>query len=133
MPTVGDGKKRTRRDINHAAICTLLREQMPIAHAFIEHAAAMPGQGVTSMFSFGRTFGALQMALVAVNIPHTIVTAQAWKKAAGIPTGADKEAGRRRALQLFPGEAAHLARKRDHARADAMLLACFGPSLPGRP
>ena len=76
MPTVDDGK-RHRRDINSAAICALLREQAPTKHAYIEHAAAMPRQGVASMFNFGRTFGALQMALVAANIPHTVVTSQA--------------------------------------------------------
>jgi crossover junction endodeoxyribonuclease RuvC len=130
MPTIGNGKGK--RQINCAAICALLHEQLPIDHAFIEHAAAMPRQGVASMFSFGRTFGALEMALVAASIPHTIVTAQQWKKAAGIPTGADKEAGRRRALQLFPDQSANLARKKDHARSDAMLLAFFGPSLRGR-
>ena len=57
MPTVGDGK-RLRREINCAAICALLREQAPIKHPYIEHAAAMPRQGVASMFSLGRTFGA---------------------------------------------------------------------------
>jgi crossover junction endodeoxyribonuclease RuvC len=76
MPTVGDGK-RLRREINCAAICALLREQAPIKHPYIEHAAAMPRQGVASMSSFGRTFGALQMALVAANISDTVVTSQA--------------------------------------------------------
>jgi crossover junction endodeoxyribonuclease RuvC len=76
MPTAADGK-RHRGEINCAAICALLREQAPIKHAYIEHAAAMPRQGVASMFSFGRTFGELLMALVAANIPHTVVTSQA--------------------------------------------------------
>jgi hypothetical protein len=53
------------------AICALLREQAPIKHAYIDHATAMPRQGVASMSSFGRTFGALQMALVAANISDT--------------------------------------------------------------
>ena len=129
MPTVADGRKR--REINCAAVHALLRERAPIAHAYLEYASAMPRQGVASMFSFGRTFGALQMALVANGIPHTIVTPQSWKKAAGILSGSDKEASRRRALQLFPGEAANLARKRDHGRADAMLLALYGAKMSG--
>ena len=133
MPTIGNGKKRQKRELNCAAIYALLREHGPIKHAYIEHAGAMPRQGVASMFSFGRTFGALQMALAALDIPHTIVTSRAWKKAAGIPSGADKEAGRRRALQLFPGEVANLARAKDHGRADAMLLAHFGPTLRVQP
>jgi hypothetical protein len=57
VPTAADGK-RHRGEINCAAICALLREQAPIKHAYIEHAAAMPRQGVASMFSLGRTFGA---------------------------------------------------------------------------
>jgi crossover junction endodeoxyribonuclease RuvC len=126
MPTIG----KKKRELDCATVCALLREHGPIAHAYIEHAAAMRikgrPQGGSSMFSFGRTFGALQMALSALGIPQTVVTAQTWKKAAGIPSGADKEAGRRRALHLFPGEAANLARKKDHARSDAMLIAYFG-------
>jgi crossover junction endodeoxyribonuclease RuvC len=126
MPTVGDGKKRQRREINYAAVCDLLRQHAPIAHAYIEHAAAMPKQGVASMFGFGSPYGALKMALVAHGIPYTIVTPQTWKKAAGIASGSDKEADRRRALQLFPDQAANLARKKDHARSDAMLIAHYG-------
>jgi crossover junction endodeoxyribonuclease RuvC len=132
MPTVGDGKKQQRRVINCPAVDALLREHAPIEHAYIEHASSMPKQGVASMFSFGRTFGALEMALVANGIPYTIVTAQAWKKLAGIPTGADKESSRRRALQLFQDQATALARRKDHARADALLLAHFGPKLHER-
>ena len=65
--------------------------------------------------------------------PHaacaTLVTPTKWKPAVGIHTGADKEASRQRALQLFPDQAVNLARKKDHARADAMLLAYFGLKL----
>ena len=78
MPTVADGRKR--REVNCAAVHALLREHAPIAHAYLEYASAMPRQGVASMFSFGRTFGALQMALVANGVPYTIVTPQSWKK-----------------------------------------------------
>jgi crossover junction endodeoxyribonuclease RuvC len=132
MPTVGDGNKRKRREINYAAVCALLREQAPIAHAFIEHAGAMSKQGVASMFGFGSTYGALKMALVAHGIPYTIVTPQTWKKAAGVPAGAGKEASRRRALQLFPDQAPLLLRKRDHNRAEAMLIV-FGARAGGVP
>jgi hypothetical protein len=55
-----------------------------------------------------------------------VVTPARWKQAVGVPTCADKEAGRQRALQLFPEQANGLARKKDHARADAMLLAYYG-------
>jgi crossover junction endodeoxyribonuclease RuvC len=72
-------------------------------HAFIEFAAARPGQGVTSMFTYGCAYGGLKMALAACGVPYTVVTPQRWKKALGVLTGADKEASRQRALQLFPG------------------------------
>lgn len=78
------------------------------------------------MFKFGVSYGAIQMALAAREIPFTIVAPQKWKAAVGIAAGSDKEAGRLRCLQLFPGEAANLSRKLDHARADAMLLAYYG-------
>jgi crossover junction endodeoxyribonuclease RuvC len=122
MPIVGDGK---RHELNGPALCSWLREQQP-DHAFVEYAAARPGQGVSSMFKFGVTYGATKMALAAVGVPYTVVTPDKWKLAVGVPTGADKEASRLRALQLFPEQAAGLARKKDHARADAMLIAFYG-------
>jgi crossover junction endodeoxyribonuclease RuvC len=125
MPIVGDAK---RHEIDGPQICAWLRTYRP-GHAFIEYAAARPGQGVTSMFRFGCCYGALKMALAACGVPFTVVTPAKWKPAVGIQTGADKEASRLRALQLFPDQAAQLARKKDHARADAMLLAYFGSKL----
>jgi crossover junction endodeoxyribonuclease RuvC len=122
VPVVGDAK---RHEINGPLLCDWLREHKP-DHAFIEYAAARPGQGVTGMFRFGVAYGATKMALAACGVRYTVVTPVKWKPAVGIQKGADKEASRLRALQLFPEQAANLARKKDHARADAMLLAYFG-------
>lgn len=122
MPVAGDGKGH---EINGPELCRWLREQHP-DHAFVEYAAARPGQGVSSMFKFGVTYGATKMALAACSVAYTVITPAKWKPAVGIQTGADKEQSRLRALQLFPDQAASLARKKDHARADAMLLAYFG-------
>lgn len=122
MPIAGDAK---HHEINGSELCRWLREHHP-DHAFIEYAAARPGQGVTSMFRFGCSYGATKMALAACGVPYTIITPAKWKPAVGIQTGADKEASRQRALQLFPDQAEALTRKKDHARADAMLLAYFG-------
>lgn len=96
MPIVG---AKGRNEINGPAVCDWLREHRP-DHAFLEFAAARPGQGVTSMFRFGVSYGALRMALAACGVPFTVVTPQKWKAAVGVPTGADKEASRQRALQL---------------------------------
>jgi Holliday junction resolvasome RuvABC endonuclease subunit len=123
MPIVGDGKRYN--ELNGPDLCRWLREHAP-DHAFVEYAAARPGQGVTSMFRFGVAYGATKMALVACGVPYTIVTPAKRKPAVGIQTGADKEASRLRALQLFPDQVMNLTRKKDHARADAMLLAYFG-------
>jgi crossover junction endodeoxyribonuclease RuvC len=122
MPIAGDAK---RHEINGPELCCWLREYHP-DHAFVEYAAARPGQGVSSMFRFGVAYGATKMALAACGVPYTIITPAKWKSAVGIQTGAGKEASRLRALQLFPDQAANLARKKDHARADAMLIAHFG-------
>jgi crossover junction endodeoxyribonuclease RuvC len=122
MPIAGDAK---HRELNGPALCSWLREHDP-DHAFIEFAAARPGQGVSSMFRFGCCYGALKMALTACGVPYTAVTPTKWKPAVGILKGSDKEASRQRALQLFPDQAANLARRRDNARGDAMLLAYYG-------
>jgi crossover junction endodeoxyribonuclease RuvC len=125
MPVAGDAK---RREINGPELCRWLRMRQP-DHAFIEYAAARPGQGVASMFKFGVSYGAAKMALASCNIPYTIVTPARWKSAVGIQAGADKEASRLRALQLFPKLAEDLGRKKDHARADALLLAYYGMKM----
>jgi crossover junction endodeoxyribonuclease RuvC len=127
MPIAGDAK---HHEINGPELCGWLREHKP-DHAFIEYASARPGQGVSSTFKFGVAYGATKMALAACGVPYTIITPAKWKPAVGIQTGADKEASRLRALQLFPNQAANLVRKKDHARADAMLLAYFGMSAQG--
>ena len=83
----------------------------------------MPKQGASS--GYGRAVGAIEAVLSCCEIPMTIVEPTAWKKFHQL-RGSDKEARRQRALQLFPEQATKLARKKDHARADAMLLAYFG-------
>jgi crossover junction endodeoxyribonuclease RuvC len=94
-------------------------------HCFIEKVAAMPGQGVTSMFNFGKGYGIWIGILGALKIPFTLVTPQAWKKPImqGIK---DKDAARIRAQQLYPDLTPQLTRKKDIGRADAILLAHFG-------
>lgn len=94
-------------------------------HVFIEQVSAMPGQGVTSMFSFGKGFGLWLGIVAALQMPYTLVTPQRWKRElmAGIK---DKDAARGRAQQLFPRIADQLSRKRDIGRADALLIAEYG-------
>ena len=99
--------------------------QHNVQHAFIERAQAMPNQGRSSGFKYGRATGAIEAALACSKIPATIVEPAAWKKFHGL-RGGDKEGGRQRALEIFPASHALLARKLDHGRAEAALIALFG-------
>jgi len=94
-------------------------------HAYIEQVHAMPGQGVTSMFSFGHACGVLSGVVAALGLPHTLVTPQAWKKAAGL-IGTDKDAARSRAIQLWPAWKELNKKGAGQALADAALIARFG-------
>jgi crossover junction endodeoxyribonuclease RuvC len=102
----------------------------PITHCFIERVGAMPKQGVTSMFRFGEAAGAIYGLLVGLRLPVTFVAPRQWQKYHRI--GPSPDAARRRAVQLHPQLAPTLARKRDHNRADALLLACYGQAASSR-
>ena len=96
--------------------------QHTLQHALIERAQAMPKQGASSGFKYGRAVGAIEAVLACCEIPMTIIEPTAWKKFHQL-RGGDKEAGRQRALQLFPAAHALLARKKDHGRGEAALIA----------
>ena len=92
--------------------------------AYIEQVSAMPGQGVTSCFTFGRGLGQLEMALTAASIPFERVTPQKWQKSMGCLTKGDKNVSKRRAQELYP------ELKVTHATADALLIATYGTRQP---
>jgi len=94
--------------------------------AVIEQVGAMPNQGVTSMFSFGHATGTIYGALGALSIPVRRVTPQAWKKAAGIAVGANKDAARSKATEIWPKWYALRKKGEGQAFADAALIAKFG-------
>lgn len=96
-------------------------------HAFIEQVSAMPGQGVTSTFNFGMAYGFLQMGVAMANIPSTLVSPVKWKMMMGLNSDANKSL--LRANQLFPRESNLFARKMDHNRAEAALIAWYGYRL----
>lgn len=93
----------------------------PNSIVIIENVHAMPGQGVSSMFSFGMGYGVWLGIVAALSIPLEFVSPQCWKKYYGL--GTDKESSRVTALQLFPNEADNLKLKKHHGRAEALLLA----------
>lgn len=123
-PTVSNGKKR---DMDLYAIARLLKgfTCSQDAMAAIESVHSMPGQGVSSTFSFGKGFGMWLGILTALNIPHQAVAPQTWKKIMLADGGKEKDASRVKAMQLYPQIADQLSRKKDHGRADALLMAAW--------
>jgi Holliday junction resolvasome RuvABC endonuclease subunit len=121
IPVVGTGAKE-RVDV--AAIRNFIDRHRPVC-ALIERAQAMPKQGASSGFKYGRAVGAIEAAITLSGIPVTIVEPSVWKRFWKLP-GKDKESGRQQALQLFPAAHAALARKKDRGRAEASLIALYG-------
>jgi len=120
MPVYMVGKSNR---VNAAALAAFINDAK-VDSAVIEQVGAMPGQGVTSMFTFGHACGTIMGVLGAIGIPHSLVTPQAWKKQAGI-IGKDKDASRSRALQLWPHWRSLDKKGEGQAMADAALMAYF--------
>jgi crossover junction endodeoxyribonuclease RuvC len=110
--------------VNAAEMATFFTESHA-AHVYVEQVGAMPGQGVSSMFNFGHSCGTIMGVLGALNLPHTMVTPQKWKKAAGL-IGTDKDAARARAIQLWPYWKELGSKGKGQAFADAALIARYG-------
>jgi crossover junction endodeoxyribonuclease RuvC len=121
VPVIGTGAKER---VDAIAIRKWIEQHRP-ALACIERAQAMPKQGASSGFKYGRAVGALEAAIALTGIPVQIIEPSMWKRALRLP-GKDKETARQCALELFPAAHALLARKRDHGRAEAALIALYG-------
>jgi crossover junction endodeoxyribonuclease RuvC len=126
IPVTGLGAKER---IDAAGVRDFIVRHQP-QHAVVERAQAMPKQGASSGFKYGRACLALEATVAVCGIPMTIIEPAAWKKFHQLRQ-ADKEESRQRALQLFPGAHAMLARKRDHGRGEAALMALYGGAIPG--
>ena len=98
-------------------------------HAYIERAQAMPKQGVTSMFNYGKGFGLWLGLLIGIGIPYTLVSPIRWKKVMLPDMAKDKGASLLRAKQLFPQCSAQLQLVKDHNKAEALLIAAYGQQL----
>lgn len=94
--------------------------------AYVERVGSMPGQGVSSCFSFGKSTGAVLGIIAARQIPITEVAPVTWKRALGISSGAGKDASRALISRLYPKQAALFSRVKDDGRADAALIALWG-------
>jgi crossover junction endodeoxyribonuclease RuvC len=113
---------KARREISEQMIAAVIGARSPNV-AVVEKVSAMPGQGVTSMFSFGLAFGLVRGVLAGQAIPIELVTPQTWQKALGVRGG--KDGSRQRACELFPAYAAAFARVKDNGRSDAALIAMW--------
>jgi crossover junction endodeoxyribonuclease RuvC len=123
MPAI---EVRGKRRVDGAALAAIVRALAPAA-AVVELVGAMPGQGVSSMFAFGKATGIVLGVLAGLGIPVTEVAPVQWKRALRVP--ADKGGARLRASQLFPTAAAHWQRVKDDGRAEAAMIALYGERL----
>lgn len=120
LPTMGIGKQVV---LNGAELAGYLRDNI-VDHAVVERVHSFPGGGVAGMFRFGTAFGQILGVVQALGVPYELAEPSKWKRELHLPGGTGKgEASRLRALELFPQLANDLARKRDHNRAEALLLA----------
>ena len=128
MPTMIDGKKN-KKQVNGSQIFNQISEKIKgmdkkNIKVVIEHVTAMPGQGVTSMFNFGQSFGILKGICSAMQLPVYFVRPAKWKKYFNL-INSEKDASRTRAIEIFPYYSSHLSRKKDSNKADAILIASF--------
>ena len=126
MPTMIDGKKN-KRQVNGAEVTNIFLKELhneKKAKVVVEHVTAMPGQGVTSMFNFGQSFGVLKGICAALKLPIYFVRPAKWKKYFNL-IKTEKDASRTKAIEIFPYISSQLSRKKDANKADAILLASF--------
>lgn len=124
MPVMGEGKAAR---VDAASLARLVASR-GAARAVVENVGSMPGQGVASTFAFGRAVGVLAGVLAALGVPAVYVSPGAWKRFYGLSSA--KEDARRRAIELWPAQADLFARKKDHGRAEAALIAKWGIMHP---
>ena len=128
MPTMTEGKKN-KKQVNGSQIYNEILERTKKLDkkdikVVIEQVSAMPGQGVTSMFNFGQSYGILKGICSAMQLPMYFVRPAKWKKYFNL-INSEKDASRTRAIEIFPYFSGQLSRKKDSNKADAILIASF--------
>ena len=128
MPTMTEGKKN-KKQVNGSQIFNEISERIKKLdknniRVIIEQVSAMPGQGVTSMFNFGQSFGILKGICSAMQLPMYFVRPAKWKKYFNL-INSEKDASRTRAIEIFPHFSSQLSKKKDINKADAILIASF--------
>ncbi len=126
IPVMTDGKKN-KRQLNSAQLVKLLKDNFhdeTDTVVIVEQVNAMPGQGVTSMFNFGQTFGAIKGICAALNLPIFFVRPAKWKKHFDL-INSSKDASRTKAIEMYPSISDQLSKKKDVNKSDAILIARF--------
>ena len=127
MPVMTEGKKN-KKQVNGAQIYNEILKRINSKddeiRVVIEQVSAMPGQGVTSMFNFGQSYGILKGICSAMQLPMFFVRPAKWKKYFNL-INSQKDASRTRAIEIFPYFSSQLSKKKDSNKADAILIASF--------
>jgi len=127
MPVMTEGKKN-KKQVNGAQIYNEFLKRInnkgDQIRVVIEQVSAMPGQGVTSMFNFGQSYGILKGICSAMQLPMFFVRPTKWKKYFNL-INSQKDASRTRAIEIFPYFSTQLSKKKDSNKADAILIASF--------
>ena len=126
MPTMIDGKKN-KRQVNGAQITNIIKERLnddKEVVVVVEHVNAMPGQGVTSMFNFGQSFGVIKGICSALSLPIYFVRPTKWKKHFNL-IKTNKDASRTKVIEVYPEISSKLTRKKDSNKADAIFIARY--------
>jgi|TARA_B100001094_G_scaffold274590_1_gene281676 crossover junction endodeoxyribonuclease RuvC len=128
MPTMTEGKKN-KRQVNGSQVYNEISKRIKQIDkkdikVIIEQVSAMPGQGVTSMFNFGQSFGILKGMCSAMQLPMYFVRPAKWKKYFSL-INSEKDASRTKAIEIFPYFSSNLSKKKDSNKADAILIASY--------
>ena len=128
MPTMTEGKKN-KKQVNGSQIFNEILERTKTTEkknikVVIEQVSAMPGQGVTSMFNFGQSFGVIKGVCAAMQLPIYFVRPAKWKKYYDL-INSQKDSSRVKAIEMFPKFSSMLSRKKDSNKADAILIANY--------
>ena len=128
MPTMAEGKKNKKqvngRQIYNEIMLIKNRFKNEKMSVIVEQVSAMPGQGVTSMFNFGQTFGAIKGICAALGLPIFFVRPSKWKKHFEL-INSSKDSSRTKAIEMYPSLSNQLSKKKDVNKSDAILIARF--------
>ena len=126
MPVMAEGKKN-KRQLNSAQLVNIIKDNINTKEEItvvVEQVNAMPGQGVTSMFNFGQTFGAIKGVCAALNLSIFFVRPSKWKKHFEL-INSSKDSSRTKVIEMYPSLSRQLSKKKDVNKSDAILIARF--------